>query len=97
MVRHVVCFKLKNPTESLLRDTKEILLSMRGRVPQLRDIEVGIDRLGSERSYDVILVATVDSFAALEDYQNDPYHCGTVKKHMHAVREASVAVDYEID
>ena len=43
MVRHVVCFKLKNPTESLLRDTKEILLSMRGRVPQLRDIEVGID------------------------------------------------------
>ena len=42
-------------------------------MPQLRDIEVGIDRLGSERSYDVILVATVDSFAALEDYQNDPY------------------------
>ena len=31
---------------------------------------------------------------ALEEYQNDSYHCGVVKKHMHAVREASVAVDY---
>ena len=28
--------------------------------------------------------------------ENDSYHCNVVKKHMHAVREASVAIDYEL-
>ena len=43
-----------------------------------------------------ILVVTLEDAAALEAYQNDPYHVNVVKKHMHAVREASIAVDYEI-
>ena len=33
---------------------------------------------------------------ALDAYQADPYHCQVVKTHMHAVRQASVAIDYEI-
>ncbi|MBQ4602998.1 MAG: Dabb family protein, partial [Clostridia bacterium] len=53
-----------------------------------------IDFLHSERSYDLILEVLLEDEAALESYQNDPYHCSVVKKHMHAVREASVAVDY---
>lgn len=69
---------------------------MQGNVPQLRDIEVGVDFLHSERSYDIILQVLLDDAGALEDYQNDPYHCTVVKPHMHAVRETSVAVDYEI-
>jgi hypothetical protein len=75
---------------------REILMSMRGKVPQIIDIEAGVDLLHSERSYDVILQVTVESMTALEEYQNDPYHCGVVKPFMHAQRESSVAVDYEI-
>ena len=33
---------------------------------------------------------------ALSDYQKDEYHCSVVKKHMHAVVEKSVAIDYDI-
>ena len=96
MIKHIVCFKLKDDSEENCLKAKEVLLSMQGNVPQLRGIEVGIDFLHSERSYDIILQVVLDDAKALEDYQNDPYHCSVVKPHMHAVREASVAVDYEM-
>ncbi len=97
MIKHVVCFKLKNPTPEECEKAAAVLRGMEGNVPMLRSIEVGVDFLRSARSYDVILQVTLDNAAALEAYQNDPYHCGVVKKHMHAVRETSVAIDYELD
>ncbi|MDY6023977.1 MAG: Dabb family protein [Candidatus Borkfalkiaceae bacterium] len=94
MIKHIVCFKLKEGTD--VEKTKEILLSMKGKVPEIKDIEVGVDFLHSERSYDIILQITLENEAALTDYQNDEYHCSVVKKHMHAVRTGSIAVDYEL-
>lgn len=96
MIKHIVCFKLKNNSPEECEKAKEILLSMQGKVPELRGITVGVDFLHSERSYDLILEVLLNNAAALESYQNDPYHCSVVKKHMHSVRESSVAVDYEI-
>ena len=81
MVKHVVCFKLKKGEDPL--KAKEILLSMKGKVPTLRGIEVGIDELHSDRSFDVMLTVLLDDFAALSEYQNDPYHCSVVKEYMH--------------
>ena len=94
MIKHVVCFKLKEGES--VEKAKEVLLSMQGNVPTALQIEVGEDFLKSERSYDIILQVTLKDKAALDEYQNDPYHCSVVKKHMHAVRLSSVAVDYEI-
>ena len=94
MIKHIVCFKLKEGTD--VEKTKEILLSMKGKVPEIKDIEVGVDFLHSERSYDIILQITLENKASLTDYQNDEYHCSVVKKHMHAVRTGSIAVDYEL-
>ena len=94
MIKHIVCFKLKEGTD--VEKTKEILLSMKGKVPEIKDIEVGVDFLHSERSYDIILQITLENEAALNDYQNDEYHCSVVKKHMHALRTGSIAVDYEL-
>ena len=96
MIRHIVLFKLKNPTPAECNRAKEVLLSMRGKVPEIVDIEVGVDFLHSERSYDVALQVTVADRAALDAYQCDPYHVGAVKPHMHAARSGSVAIDYEI-
>lgn len=96
MIKHIVCFKLKDNSEESCAETKEILLSMKGNVPQLIDIEVGVDFLHSERSYDIILQVTLQDRNALDEYQKDPYHCDVVKKHMHAVMESSVAADYII-
>ena len=96
MIKHIVCFKLANPTEELLKKTKDILLSMKGNVPMLRDIEVGVDFLHSPRSYDIILQVWLDNREELDAYQNDPYHCGVVKTHMHSVASSSIAIDYDL-
>lgn len=94
MIKHIVCFKLKEGED--VNKAKEVLLSMKGNVPLIRDIEVGVDILHSERSYDLILSVVLDDMKALEEYQNDPYHVNIVKTHMHKVRSASVAIDFEI-
>lgn len=96
MIKHIVCFKLKDNSPEECLKAKEVLLSMQGNVPMLRGIEVGVDFLHSERSYDLVLQVLLDDAQALEDYQNDTYHCSVVKTHMHSVRESSVAIDYEI-
>lgn len=95
MIKHVVCFKLKDGENA--DKAVEVLRSMKGNVPQIIDMEVGKDFLKSQRSYDVILTVTLKDEKALEDYQKDAYHCGVVKPHMHAVRSGSVAVDYYLD
>ncbi len=96
MIKHIVCFKLKDNSPENCLKTAEILKSMKGNVPTLVDIEVGVDFLHSPRSYDIILQVTLESADKLDEYQNDSYHCDVVKKHMHAVMESSVAVDYEL-
>ena len=95
MLRHIVCFKLKDNGTEMCNKTRDILLSMEGNVPMLKGIEVGVDKLHSARSYDIILQVTLEDMDALDAYQNDEYHCSVVKKHMHAVSDASIAIDYE--
>ena len=56
MIKHIVCFKLKNDSIELRKKTKDILLSMQGRVPMLLDLKVGVDFLSSTRSYDLSLI-----------------------------------------
>ena len=97
MIRHVVCFKLKEGASA--EEAKEMLLSMRGREETALSVEVGIDGLHSPRSYDLILIVTLADFDALARYQTQGYHAKTVKPYMHAVTqtERSVAVDYPVD
>lgn len=95
MLRHVVFFKLHTPTPEVLQEVKDKLLSLKGKVPQLLDIEVGIDVVRSERSYDVALITT---FASLEDmnaYQVHPYHV-EVSGFISTVRQSAVAVDFVV-
>ena len=95
MVKHIVCFKLAEYSEEACIRAREVLLSMIGNVPSIREIEVGLDFLRSPRSFDIHLTVVVDNKDALTEYANDPYHCNVVKTHMHAVTEKSVTVDYE--
>ena len=97
MMKHIVCFKLKDNSDENKNKTKEVLLSMKGNVPMMRDIQVGVDFLKSPRSYDVILQVELYDEKALDAYQEDPYHVNVVKAHMHEVMESSIALDYYLD
>ena len=95
MITHIVFFKLSEPTPEKIAGTREKLLSMRGKIPELRHLEVGIDVIRSERSYDLALVTRFDSLADLQAYQVHPWHAGEVLPHMKSVCSSIVAVDYE--
>lgn len=97
MIKHIVCFKIKEEYKNRIEEAKKTLLSMKENVPTVLDICVGIDLLHSERSYDIILEVWLESMEHLAVYQQDLYHCTVVKPLMHEIRCASVAVDYEVE
>ena len=94
MITHIVLFKLKDNSEEAVARTAAVLRDMEGKIDELKSIEVGIDVLHSERSYDISLITKFDSMADLEAYQVHPVHKKVIE-HMMQVREASVSVDYE--
>lgn len=96
MIKHVVCFKLKDEEKDSVDEAVNVLKSMDGIVPQIKAIEVGADFLHSSRSYDIFLQVTLDNKKALNDYQNDPYHCDIVKIYIHEIIQSSIAIDYQI-
>ena len=97
MIKHIVCFKIKEEYKNRIEEAKKTLLSMKENVPTVLDINVGIDLLHSERSYDIILEVWLESMEHLAVYQQDLYHCTVVKPLMYEIRCASVAVDYEVE
>ncbi|WP_290771084.1 Dabb family protein [Anaerofustis sp.] len=97
MIKHIVCFKLKDSSDKSCKMAKETLMSMENHVDVIKDIKVGIDFLHSDRSYDIILEVILNNKEDLDIYQNDHYHVDVVKSYMHKVRESSISVDYVID
>lgn len=94
MITHIVLFKLKDRSAESIARTAEVLRSMEGKIDVLRHIEVGIDVLHSDRSYDIALTTKFDSMDALKAYQVHPVHQPVIE-HMASVRESSISVDYE--
>jgi len=94
MLTHIVFFKLIDPSTQNILKTKEILLGMEGKIPQLRYLEVGIDIVRSERSYDIALVTKFDSLEDMQAYQVHPVH-KEVAEYIGTVRQSVIVVDYE--
>jgi Stress responsive A/B Barrel Domain len=94
MVTHVVMWKLKDRSEDNARRVQALVMSMRGRIPGMLELDAGIDYTRSERSFDVVLITKHENRAALEQYQVHPVH-EEVKSVMLQLRDVSVAVDFE--
>jgi hypothetical protein len=94
MITHIVFFKLKDQSPDNIEKTRAVLAAMEGNVPMLRHLEVGVDILRTERSYDIALITKFDSLADLDAYQKHPYHV-EVANYLATVRESAVAVDFE--
>lgn len=95
MIRHIVLFKIKDEYKKDIPSLVEGFYSMVGRVEGLISLEAGADVLGSDRSYDLALIATFSDRAAFDAYQTHPAHI-PVKKRMHEVRLSSTACDFEV-
>jgi hypothetical protein len=95
MITHIVLFKLTDSSKANIQACREMLLSMQGKISQLHHLEVGVDLVRSDRSYDLALVTRFASLSDLNAYQVDPYHAETVVPFVKKVAASSVTVDYE--
>lgn len=94
MITHIVLFKLKDRSPESIERTRQVLQNMEGKIPELLHLEVGVDVLHTERSYDIGLYTKFESLEALQAYQVHLVHQDVIR-HMNEVRESSVSVDYE--
>ena len=93
MVRHIVCWKLKEENKdnnALL--IKQKLENLVGKIDEIKDLRVGINENGGE--YGVILETTFESMDALKTYDGHPLH-QEVRTFICSVVESRVAIDYQ--
>lgn len=97
MIHHIVMWSLKGSTESekavniaKLRDAFD---SIRGRIPGMTHMQIGVDSSRVEYACDVVLVSEFESQKALDAYALHPEHL-RVKDELAGVRVARHQVDF---
>ena len=96
MIKHVVMWKVKNSEykQNELSKMKMALESLKSKIPQIRELEVGIDYAQTDASRsEIVLNSAFASLKDLEIYQNHPEH----KKVVELIRTLSSekrVVDY---
>ncbi|QCP52045.1 Dabb family protein [Trinickia violacea] len=97
MIRHIVMWRVAGETASERRETamwvKKEFESLRGLIPGLLELDVGLDVSGVDYACDVVLVADFDSRAALDAYADHPEHL-RVRAALSGMRETRHQVDY---
>jgi hypothetical protein len=100
MVKHIVLWKLKDAAGGRTRSAnaafiKQTLEALRGVIPGLLRIEVGMDFSATADSSDLALVCEFETRAALAAYQEHPAHKAVMPLILEARSERRL-VDYEL-
>lgn len=100
MIKHIVMWSVRGD-DAATRARNVALLkaefeSLRGRVPGLLKLEIGVDFSRIDYACDVVLYSEFVSREALADYAEHPEH-QRVKRALGNLRTARHQVDYEVD
>ena len=95
MFTHIVLFKVKEPTTENLEFLKKTFLSMNGNIDELKELEVGVDVIRSDRSYDIGIITRFDSKEDYLSYDVNELHVEKVKKVIGPYVECSKTLDFE--
>jgi quinol monooxygenase YgiN len=99
LIRHIVMWNVRGATPEEKRVNIERLQasfhSLRGRVPGLLRLEVGVDTSRVDYACDVVLVSDFESQAALDAYASHPEHL-RVKAEVGDMRTQRHQVDYAV-
>ncbi len=98
MINHIVLFKLKDYSESekplIIAEMKSLLEGLKGKIDELKYIEVGVNYDLNSKSYDLALISHFNSVEDLDKYRIHHEH----KKVLARFSELSLeraAVDFE--
>lgn len=94
MVKHIVFIKLEDNSEENKQFIKDKLMSMKGQIEVLKNIEVGLNFAQSERAYDVALLTDFDSKDDLAIYATHPIHLPIIE-YLRSIKAVTKVVDYE--
>ena len=94
MFTHIVLFKVKEPTQENLEFLKKTFLSMNGNIKELKELEVGVDVIGSDRSYNIGIITRFDSKEDYLSYDVSEFHVEKVKKVIGPYMECSKTLDF---
>lgn len=99
MFKHTVMWRLKaeaaaRPAGENGKELKARLENLRSVLPEIRHLEVGLNRLDSEAAADVVLHTAFDDAEAFHRYRDHPVHRELVAWISEIVSERRV-VDYE--
>ena len=99
MIKHIVMWSVRGDDAATRQYNLALLQSefesLRGRVPGLLHLEIGIDFSRIDYACDVVLVTEFASRQALADYAEHPEHL-RVKRALGNLRTARHQVDYEV-
>ena len=99
MIRHIVMWNVRGDTReekaANVERLKRSFDSLRGRVPGLLHLEIGVDASRVDYACDVVLVSEFESQAALDAYATHPEHL-RVKREIGEIRTHRHQVDYEV-
>jgi hypothetical protein len=98
MIKHIVMWKLKDFAEGCSREEnakkiKSMLEALRGKIDQIRYLEVGINVNKSEMAFDAVLITEFEDEKKLEEYKKHPEHV-KVSEFVSKVRVDRKVVDY---
>ena len=83
-------------TDALIEDAGAALLTMKGLVPVIREINWARNLAPGAAEYSHVLTVLLDDMAAVERYAADPVHQRIVAEVLSPIREARLALDIEV-
>lgn len=99
VIKHIVMWKLKGSTPEERNGNrytvKTALESLRGKVPGLVRLEIGLDESAVDYAFDVVLYGEFESKLALAAYADHPEHL-RVRREIGDLRVQRHQVDYEV-
>lgn len=97
MVKHIVMWNVKGDTPEQrsagIKHLQGAFESIRGKIPGLTHLEIGVDKSGVDYACDVVLYSEFESQQALDNYARHPEHL-RVRDELEGLRIARHQVDY---
>lgn len=97
MVKHIVMWNVNGDTPEKksagIRHLQDAFESIRGKIPGLTHLEIGVDKSGVDYACDVVLYSEFESQQALDNYARHPEHL-RVRDELEGLRIARHQVDY---
>jgi quinol monooxygenase YgiN len=97
MIKHIVMWNVAGETAEQKRQAalflKDRFEGLRGLIPGLRQLEIGVDISGVDYACDVVLYSEFENREALEAYASHPEHL-RVRQEVTDIRTARYQVDY---